>query len=71
SQFDAEEYATAFMQYAAARFGDPVSQTSTRTLWSDEDGVHMLFTTEGETVWIFAPDEDTAIEIYEFIQEGA
>ena len=71
SQFDAEEFATAFMQYAAARFGDPVSQTSTRTLWSDEDGVHMLFTTEGETVWIFAPDEDTAIEIYEFIQEGA
>jgi hypothetical protein len=67
---DAEEFAAAFVQYADSRFGAALDQTTGSTTWAEENGIHVFFTSGDETVWIFAPDEETARAIYQHLQES-
>ena len=60
---DADEFANAFRDYAEARFG--ASSTDT---WQGEDGFHSFNQVDDATTWILAPDENTAMTVWQTIQ---
>ena len=60
---DADEFTAAFRDYAEARFG--ASSTDT---WQGEDGFHIFTQVNDTTTWILAPDENTAITVWQTIQ---
>ena len=57
---DAEEFATAFQQYADKRFGVPAAQQGDTLTWSYSGGYSSLYHSGDTTVWIIAPDSNTA-----------
>lgn len=68
SSREASQYAGAFQEYASARYGAPLSNEGGITSWETDEGF-TLFTLSGEeTVWITAPDEDTAQGLLELVQ---
>jgi hypothetical protein len=67
TQGDALEFSTAFQDYAKARFGDPILNESNQVAW-EHDGGYDLFQFEGsQTIWISAPDADTANAVLQAI----
>jgi hypothetical protein len=60
---DADEFTTAFRDYAQDRFGSPVDDT-----WQGEDGVHAFYRNGDETAWILAPDAVITSLIWKSIQ---
>jgi hypothetical protein len=61
---DASEFAAAFEDYATARFGSPTADLT----W-ESDGLVTLFTRNGvQTVWVSAPDLETAQAILAAVQ---
>jgi hypothetical protein len=68
SSGDAEEFMEAFVDYAEARFGAPVSEQGGGTAWEDSSG-RTEFHVDGETTtWILAPDQETAQTVAERVQ---
>ena len=60
---DAREFSNAFADYAMARFGAPVSDRLGQIAWDAPDGYHLLHYRSDQTIWVFAPDADTAAAI--------
>lgn len=70
---DRYEFAEAFVTYATARFGTPAQRNTAWgevTVWATAQGVHWFQTTGKRTVWVFAPDDDTAALLFQALQEN-
>ena len=65
---DAAEFFEAFTSYANGRFGSPSQQNTTQIDWQADDGYHQIRVDGLETVWILAPDQNTAQAIWEAIE---
>jgi hypothetical protein len=65
---DAEEFSTAFQQYADIRFGVSASQQGDTLTWSYPGGCSSLYHSGDTTVWIIAPESATAQTITNLIQ---
>lgn len=64
---EASQFAEAFLRYADARYGSPLSSEGGITTWQSEEGF-TLFTVVGEeSIWITAPDEETARGLLELL----
>lgn len=68
SSSDAEEFASSFETYATERFGKPASQKNGSVIWSESDSYTALYTQGSQTIWIFAPDSETALAIESPVQ---
>lgn len=68
SQNDAEEFAQAFEAFSTERFGEPSTQTNASVTWKTADGFTGLYHQGTQTVWIYAPDDNTAQSILQQIQ---
>jgi hypothetical protein len=55
---DADEFVSAFQDYAEERFGRASLSEPNRTCW-DGDGLHCLYTNGVHTLWLAAPDQAT------------
>jgi hypothetical protein len=53
---DAAEFASAFENYASARFGVTASKQGNTTTWTYDGGVTTLYLSGDTTIWITAPD---------------
>jgi hypothetical protein len=60
SQKDAEEFIQAFETFSTDRFGQPATQTNGSVTWETSDSFTGLYHQGSQTVWIYAPDENTA-----------
>jgi hypothetical protein len=68
SNGDADEFSTAFQEYARGRFGSPASGQGDITTWEDAAG-RTEFRRDGETTtWILAPDQETALTVQELVR---
>ena len=56
---DAREFADAFGDYGAARFGDASQSSATDTVWITPGLSSRFVRTSNQTLWLLAPDEDT------------
>jgi hypothetical protein len=56
---DAREFADAFGDYGAARFGDASESSASDTVWIAAGLSSRLVRTSNQTLWLLAPDEDT------------
>lgn len=68
SSQDAEEFASSFEAYATKRFGKPTSQKNSSITWSGTETFTGLYIQGSQTIWIFAPDSQTAQSIESLIQ---
>lgn len=68
SSSDAKEFAASFEKYATRRFGKPASQKNDSVTWSGTESFTGLFTQGSQTIWIFAPDIQTALSIKSLAQ---
>ncbi|HUF38267.1 MAG TPA: hypothetical protein VMN57_07080 [Anaerolineales bacterium] len=66
---DALEFAEAFEDYAAARFGPGSAGPSGSTLYESDSGVHLFLETGGTTIWIAAPDPSVAAAMLTAVNE--
>lgn len=65
SEKDADEFASAFEEYASARYGQFDERMATGWVWESTDSV-TIFNVDGlNTIWIFAPDLQMAERIRE------
>lgn len=64
---DAQEFKDQFETYAGYRFGDPVVSQADQLAWDDESGYTEFYIDGDETIWIFAPDSDTAGFIWDTV----
>jgi hypothetical protein len=68
SDSEAEEFSTAFQEYAGSRFGTPSSEQGEISTWEDSSG-RTEFRRDGDTTtWILAPDQETAQQVGELVQ---
>jgi hypothetical protein len=67
SSQDAEEFASSFETYATKRFGKPSSQKNSSITWSGTETFTGLYIQGSQTIWIFAPDSQTAQSIESLI----
>jgi hypothetical protein len=65
---DAAEFADAFRDHAAARFGAATAGPSGAALYEGEAGVHLFLEAGGATIWIAAPDPALAQAVLEAVQ---
>lgn len=56
SSNDAAEFASAFENYANARFGVTATKNGNTSTWTYEDGVTTFYLSGDTTIWITAPD---------------
>jgi hypothetical protein len=63
SQKDADEFIQAFETFSTDRFGQPATQTNGSVTWETADSFTGLYHQGSQTVWIYAPDENTAQSI--------
>jgi hypothetical protein len=63
SSQDAEEFASSFVTYATERFGKSASQKNASVTWSGTESFTGIFTQGSQTIWVFAPDSQTALSI--------
>jgi hypothetical protein len=57
---DADEFASALVQYGRLRFGQPVSSDASRTDWEYANGYSIFLQTGQTSLWVLAPDQSTA-----------
>jgi hypothetical protein len=67
---DANEYALAFREYAASRFGNPTSNQGNKFTWQNSDMVTLFVLEETHTFWISGPDSDLIMDIWETLNES-
>lgn len=60
---DADEFAAAFKTYAGYRWDNADPNLSGHTTWIGEDGVVDFFQAGDRTMWVIAPDVQTAIAV--------
>jgi hypothetical protein len=65
---DAAQYASTFKNYADARFGTPGTSQGSTTTWSYSGGYTSLYQAGDTTLWITAPNPDTAQSITTAVQ---
>ncbi len=65
---EAEQFATAFQQYADSRFGVSATQQGDTLTWSYPDGISSLNQAGDTTIWIVAPDATIAQTIDSSLQ---
>jgi hypothetical protein len=68
SDSEAEEFSTAFQEYAGSRFGTPSSEQGGISTWEDSTGRTELRRDGDTTTWILAPDQETAQQVGELVQ---
>lgn len=57
---DAHEFAAAFLEYGEGRYGPPDVRTSAQASWSGPAGEVTFQRESNQTLWIQAPDAETA-----------
>jgi hypothetical protein len=65
---EAEEFASAFQDYATARFGNPTPSQNQHTTWESIEGTHTLHLEGDRTAWILAPEGSIAESVWTAIQ---
>jgi len=66
---DADQFAEAFNQFASARFGNPALDEGGVTTWQSNEGYTEFHHSEGTTTWIFAPNAETAAELWRLVSQ--
>jgi hypothetical protein len=61
---DADEFASALVQYGTLRFGKPVSSDAGLTAWEYSGGYAIFRQTDQSTVWVLAPSQATAEAVW-------
>jgi hypothetical protein len=57
---DSEQFASAFRESTTGLFGGPTSNEGGLTTWESDEGYTLFSEVGNETVWILAPDQQTA-----------
>ena len=63
SAAEAEDFASAFREYANARFGNPIREQDS-FLWQAVDGIHAFYQENSATTWILAPNQEMIESIW-------
>jgi len=63
SNAEAAEYASAFEEYANARFGPFTEKTGNRWQWDSSNSVTVFILERANTIWVLAPDEELADQL--------
>jgi hypothetical protein len=65
---EAYEFLPAFRQYADARFGGRVFSETTQTTWDEREGFASIEVRGDQTLWILAPEAETAARLREAVE---
>lgn len=63
SSAEAVEFASAFEEYANARFGSFKEKTGHKWIWESSNGVTVFIFDRANTIWVFAPDMKLADQL--------
>ena len=67
TEAEAEEFASAFQEYANARFGDPIGEQNS-VLWQAVDGIYAFYQDSSSTTWILAPNQELIDSIWKALK---
>mgnify|MGYP001045095132 CR=1 FL=1 len=65
---EADEFAGAFATYASARFGVNSQRTGKWSTWETPSAVSLLYTHDNRTIWVYAPNAETAQAIVDTLE---
>jgi hypothetical protein len=68
SAADTQQFVSAFQQYADDRFGNPTVHQADFSAWSSNGVYTELHTSGNKTIWIYAPDANSAQAIWKTLQ---
>lgn len=71
STADANQFAQAFRNYAAERFGEPEVQNQTLTSWESPEGYVAFHQENATTTWMLTPDQATAQALWDTIEASS
>jgi hypothetical protein len=65
---EAYEFLPAFRQYGDARFGGRLISETTQTTWDEREGFASIEVRGEQTLWVLAPDAETAARLRQAVQ---